>query len=108
MQVMPQIESQCNKEQQPTSPPETLVSAPDGPADIHRVSRVRLQFLSEEIYKLGPHPLYHLLAEIVDGAQPAPRIERYARLSRELGQFIHALGGDQFSDRLLVIDGEPK
>jgi len=68
-------------------------------------SKVRLQLLATQIHDLGAYPLFHLLAEIVEGAPPIPRIERYARLSREHGHFIRALGGDQFPDRLFVISG---
>jgi hypothetical protein len=69
---------------------------------------VRLRFLVERIYRLGPFPLFHLLAELVAGAPPLPRIERYARLSREYGDFIRANGGDQFPGRFFVIDGNKK
>jgi len=68
-------------------------------------SRVRLQLLAAQIHSLGPYPLFHLFVEIADGAQPLSRIERYARLSRERGPFIPALRGDQFPERLFVIDG---
>jgi hypothetical protein len=66
---------------------------------------VRLRFLVEQIYRLGPCPLFHLLAELVAGAPPLPRIERYARLSREYGDFIRANGGDQFPLKFLIVKG---
>jgi hypothetical protein len=66
---------------------------------------VRLQYLVEQIHALGPYPLSHLLAELIGGASPLPRIERYARLSREYGGFIRANGGNQFPGRFFVIDG---
>ena len=60
---------------------------------------VRLRFLAEQIHGLGPRPLFELLGEIVCGAPSMARIERYARLSREHGDFIRANGGDQFPPR---------
>ena len=63
------------------------------------IPTVRLQYLVEQIYALGPYPVSHLLAEIIGGASPLPRIERYARLSRERGHFIRANVGDQFPPR---------
>jgi hypothetical protein len=69
------------------------------------IPAVRLQYLVEQIHALGPYPLSHLLAELIGGASPLPRIERYARLSREYGGFIRANGGNQFPGRFFVIDG---
>ena len=69
------------------------------------IPAVRLQYLVEQIHALGPYPLSHLLAELIGGAPPLPRIERYARLSREYGGFIRANGGNQFPGRFFVIDG---
>ena len=69
------------------------------------IPAVRLQYLVEQIHALGPYPLSHLLAEIIGGASPLPRIERYARLSREHGDFIRANGGDQFSSKFLIVKG---
>ena len=65
----------------------------------------RLQYLVGQIHALGPYPLSHLLAEIIGGASPLPRIERYARLSREHGHFIRANGGDQFPARFFIVNG---
>jgi hypothetical protein len=73
-----------------------------------QLSRVRLERQVKEIHGLGAYPLFHLLTQIINGAPPPPRIERYARLSRERGQFIRAHGGDQFPDRLFVVDGDSK
>jgi hypothetical protein len=68
------------------------------------IPAVRLQYLVEQIHALGPYPLSHLLAEIIGGASPLPRIERYARLSRERGHFIRASGGDQFPPRIFIVN----
>jgi hypothetical protein len=65
----------------------------------------RLRHLAREIHALGEHPLFELFAEIVGGADPMERIERYARLEREHGDFIRALGGDKFSSQLLLVGG---
>jgi hypothetical protein len=73
------------------------------------IPAVRLQYLVEQIHALGPYPLSHLLAEIIGGASPLPRIERYARLSRERGHFIRATGGDQFPNHFFIVNGnDPK
>jgi hypothetical protein len=50
-------------------------------------------------------PLANVLAEIIGGASPLPRIERYARLSRERGHFIRASGGDEFPPRFFIVNG---
>jgi hypothetical protein len=65
----------------------------------------RLRFLAEQIHGLGPRPLFELLAEIVCGAPSMERIERYARLSREHGDFIRENGGDQFPPKFLIVKG---
>jgi hypothetical protein len=83
------------------------VCSPRGTAD-PPIPAVRLRFLAEQIHGLGPRPLFELLAEIVSGAPSMERIERYAHLSREHGDFIRANDGDQFSGRFFVIDGTEK
>jgi hypothetical protein len=67
-------------------------------------SKLRLQFLAEQIYALGPRPLCELLIELVSGAPPLSRIERYARLNREHGHFIRANGCDQFPPRFFIVN----
>ena len=79
-----------------TNPERPCVGSARQIADVP-IPAVRLQYLVEQIHALGPYPLSHLLAEIIGGASPLPRIERYARLSREHGDFIRATGCDQFS-----------
>jgi len=69
------------------------------------VEPVRLRLLSQQIYALGERPLFELLAEIVGGAPPMERIERYARLNRERGDFIRANSGDQFPPKFLIVKG---
>jgi hypothetical protein len=66
---------------------------------------VRLRFLAEQIYSIGPRGLYEILAELVEGAPPLERIERYGRLAHEYGAFIRALGGDQFPPRFFIVNG---
>ena len=63
------------------------------------------QFLAEQIRGLGPRPLFELLAENVCGAHSMERIERYARLSQEHGDFIRENGGDQFPPKFLIVKG---
>jgi hypothetical protein len=67
---------------------------------------VRLRFLAEQIYSIGPRGLYELLAELVGGAPPLECIERYGRLAHEYGAFIRALGGDQFPPRFFTLAGD--
>jgi hypothetical protein len=47
-----------------------------------RPSRVHL--LATRIHDLGPRPLAELLYEILSGADPLSRIERYAALDRAI------------------------
>jgi hypothetical protein len=67
---------------------------------------MRLRFLTQQIYNLGPRPLFELLAELVGGAPPLERIERYGRLAHEYGAFIRAPGGDQFPPRFFTLAGD--
>ena len=87
-----------------TNAEQPCVGSPRQVAD-RPVPAARLQYLVGQIHALGPYPLSHLLAEIIGGASPLPRIERYARLSRERGHFIRANGGDQFPPRFFIVNG---
>ena len=87
-----------------TNAEQPCVGSPRQVAD-RPVPAPRLQYLVGQIHALGPYPLSHLLAEIIGGASPLPRIERYARLSREHGHFIRANGGDQFPPRFFIVNG---
>jgi len=69
------------------------------------LTTTRLRFLAQEIHGIGPRPLLELFGEIVAGAEPISCIERYGRLSFEYGDFIRALGGDQFPQQLFVVGG---
>jgi hypothetical protein len=79
-----------------------LPSTPEGGGTS---TTVRLRFLAEQIYSIGPRGLYELLAELVGGAPPLECIERYGRLAHEYGAFIRALGGDQFPPRFFIVNG---
>ena len=70
-----------------------------------RAPAVRLQHLARQIHQLGPGPLCHLLIELVDGADPLPRIEAYARLA-PLAEFIAGHGGDRLPDPRLIVGGQ--
>ena len=80
--------------------PATPISSPRA-----NYEATRLRFLAEQIHGLGPRPLFELLAENVCGAPSMERIERYARLSREHGDFIRENGGDQFPPKFLIVKG---
>jgi hypothetical protein len=45
-------------------------------------SIARLRRLAERLHALGPRPLFEFLREIVAGADPMARLERYAELER--------------------------
>lgn len=63
----------------------------------------RLRFLAGRIHGLGSGPLYHLLRELVDGADLVPRLEAYGRLA-PLASFIASLDGDRLPG-LRVMNG---
>jgi hypothetical protein len=54
----------------------------------------RLRFLAGRIHGLGSGPLYYLLRELVDGAEPWARLEAYGKLA-PLTAFIAALEADR-------------
>jgi hypothetical protein len=82
-----------------------LLPAPPISSPQANYGAARVRCLAEQIHGLGPRPLFELLAEIVCGAPSMERIERYARLSREHGDFIHKNGGDQFPPRFFIVNG---
>jgi len=67
-------------------------------------TEARLRFLAVRIHGLGPYPLYHLLRELVGGADPWPRLEAYARLA-PLASFIAANEGDRLPEFRVVNGG---
>ena len=69
------------------------------------LTTTRLRFLAQEVHALGPRGIYELFSEIIAGASPTQSIERYGRLSFDYGDFIRALGGDQFPPALFVVGG---
>ena len=66
---------------------------------------LRIRHLAEKIHGLGPRPTFELLCEIVGGADPMERIERYGRLAREHDDLIRSLGGGHFPQRFYLLDG---
>jgi hypothetical protein len=64
---------------------------------------IRLRYLATNLHRLGPRPLYELLAELVQG-QPVmpPRLEVYGALDVEL---IHTIGADQMPPRITILSG---
>jgi hypothetical protein len=59
--------------------------------------RERLACLARRIHRLGERPLYELFRELASGAPLLPRLERYARLEADYGDFIRALSGDRLT-----------
>ena len=64
------------------------------PIHVRKPTDARLRLLAGRIHGLGTGPLYYLLRELVDGADPLPRLEAYGRLA-PLAPFIAALDGDR-------------
>jgi hypothetical protein len=67
------------------------------------ITDARLRLLTGRIHELGSGPLYYLLRELVDGADPGPRLEAYGRLA-PLAPFIAALDADRVPG-LRAVDG---
>jgi hypothetical protein len=60
---------------------------------------LRLRHLAGKIHVLGPAPLYHLMRQLVGGADPLPTLENYARLPAD---FIKAYGGDRLPSPFVI------
>lgn len=59
------------------------------------IDRTRLTHLAARIHSLGARPLYELFCELDAGAPLHERLERYARLEADHGDFLRAMGGDR-------------
>ena len=59
----------------------------------HNSSDARLQHLARRVHALGARPLYELFRELLAGADPLARIERYGALDADI---VCALGGSDF------------
>lgn len=66
----------------------------DDPIPPCKPTDARLRCLAGRIHGLGSGPLYYLLRELVDGAEPWPRLEAYGKLA-PLAPFIAALNSDR-------------
>jgi hypothetical protein len=62
----------------------------------------RLRHLAEQLHALGPRPLFEFLLEIIAGADPMTRLERYAQLDPDV---VHDLGADQLPSAHRVVEG---
>jgi hypothetical protein len=51
---------------------------------------LRLRYVADRIYALGPRPLFELMCELAGGADPLQRFETYARLDSDI---VNDLGG---------------
>ncbi len=65
---------------------------------------IRLRYLAQHLHDLGPRPTFELLCELVGGADPLDRLERYARLDPTV---VRKLGGAEIPSRLMVLKGGP-
>ncbi len=59
------------------------------------VSDARLRRLCARLHALGPRPLYELFREVLDGADPLARLERYAEIDAAIVKY---LGADQMRE----------
>jgi hypothetical protein len=62
----------------------------------------RLAYLARKIHRLGERPLYELFVELGAGAPLHERLERYARLEADYGNFIRTMGGDRLPRPRLI------
>jgi hypothetical protein len=72
------------------------------PINIESSVELRLRGLAPRVHALGEAPLFHLLRELVAGADLVGTLETYARLSPDL---IRAYGGDKLPPALTLISG---
>ena len=63
----------------------------------------RLSYLAEHLRALGPRPLFEFLREIVAGADPIPRLEKYGELDPDV---VRLLGADQMPPWRVVDGGQ--
>ena len=66
------------------------------------ISPERLRYLARRVWRLGERGLFEFLA----GAPLVERLERYARLEADYGDFVRALGGDRLRPPIVVVDKE--
>jgi hypothetical protein len=62
----------------------------------------RLRYLAQRLHALGERPLYEFLREIIAGADPVARLERYAALDADV---VRALGGDRLAGPRVIAGG---
>jgi hypothetical protein len=74
--------------------------APPSSLTLPSSTAVRLRHLANHLHRLGPRPLYEILAEAVQGAPLIERLERYALLDPET---VRALGGDTLAPTIIRI-----
>jgi hypothetical protein len=70
------------------------------PINLASSIELRLRALVPRIYALGEGPLYHLLSEVVGGADPLQTAENYASLPAD---FIKVYAGDKLPPALTVV-----
>jgi hypothetical protein len=68
------------------------------------IALARLRRLADHLHTLGPRPIFEYLREIIAGADPVDRLERYAELDPEV---IRALGGDRLPPAHRVVGARP-
>jgi hypothetical protein len=68
------------------------------------IALARLRRLADQLHALGPRPIFEYLREIIAGADPAARLERYAELDPDV---VRALGGDRLPPAHRVVGGRP-
>jgi hypothetical protein len=68
------------------------------------IALARLRRLADQLHALGPRPLFEYLREIIAGADPVDRLERYAAIDPDV---LRALGGDHLPPVHRVVGGRP-
>jgi hypothetical protein len=63
---------------------------------------LRVRHLAAHLHSLGPRATFEWCCEVIGGADPLDRLERYARLDRDV---VRALGGAEIPSQLMVLKG---
>jgi hypothetical protein len=66
------------------------------------VPTARIRYLAAHMHSLGPRPLAEYLTEIIAGADPMARLERYAELDADV---VRRLGADRMPPSHRLVGG---
>jgi hypothetical protein len=65
----------------------------------------RIRLLAEHLYSLGPQPVWRYIQEIVSGADPVERLERYGALDRDV---VRRIGADEMPPKVWPVKKDNK